>query len=185
MAFLAGASALQMVGLGLSAVSAVGQVQAGYAQAKGLAAQATMRRTQAKSEALKYKQQGIAVLDNILRTDAAINARAAAGGIDPFSGSAGALSQYAMSKGAGEYYTTEEGAMIQLRTGELAANQLMAQGRQAIRAGWFGAATTLGSAAFTYSKLGGAPSTSTTPITTPGASPTSAPGAIYRPISFV
>jgi hypothetical protein len=172
-------------GLALAGVGAVGQVQGGYAQAKGLAAQATMVRTQAKSEALKYKQQGVAVLDNILRTDAAINARAAAGGIDPFSGSAGALSQYAMSKGAGQYYTTEEGAMIQLRIGELAANQLMAQGRQAIRSGWFGAATTLGTAAIAYNSLGKPPSTGTTPITTPTPSPTSAPVASYRPISFV
>jgi len=144
--------------LAMAAVSAVGSVSGGYAQAKGLAQQAAFTKQQARSEALKYKQQGVAVLDNILKTQASIVAAAGAGGIDPYSGSPLFISQQALAKGAGEFYLSEDGQIISTRTGDLKAQQLMAQGKQAIMGGWTSAATTLASAGFSYARLGAAPS---------------------------
>jgi len=161
-------AALGPIGIALSVVSAFGQIQAGRAQAKGLAAQATMEQMRAKQEALKYRQQGVDVLRNIVQTNATINARAAAGGIDPFSGSANALQIYALSRGANEYLTAEDNETITLRAGELQASQLRRQASAANRAGFFNAAATLGTAALAYGKLSGPPSTTLTPTYSTG-----------------
>ena len=45
-------------------------------EAKALVTQGAYAKVQARSEVLKYKQQGVAVMDNILATQATINARA-------------------------------------------------------------------------------------------------------------
>jgi hypothetical protein len=105
---------------------------------------------------LRYKEQGVAVLDNILRTQASITARAAAGGIDPFSGSAGALNQYAMAKGAQELYTTQESGIIALRTGEMRAGISMTQAKSAMSAARARAIGQVGSFAAGQQQLGGA-----------------------------
>jgi hypothetical protein len=151
------AAALPFIGVALSAVSAYGQIQAGKAQAKGLAQQAAMAQVQARGEALKYKQQGVETLKNIVRTNASLTARAAAGGIDPFSGSAAALSSFTISEGAREYFVTEENQIIAREGGALQADLYMQQAKQAKRAGVFGAIGTLGQAAMSASKIGGPP----------------------------
>lgn len=141
----------------VAGLTAISSLQAARAQAKGLAAQATMARMQGAQEALKYKQQGVQVLDNILRTQAAITARAGAGGIDPFSGSAKALNQFALARGAEELYTTREGQVIAKRGGEMQAAQLMTQAKATMAAGRLQAVTAFGQAYATTSLLGAAP----------------------------
>ena len=158
MASVSAAPALYAVA-GLQAVTGM---MAARAQAKGYAAQATMARMQGAQEALKYKQQGVQVLDNILRTQSAVTARAAAGGIDPFSGSAGALNQYAMAKGAEELYTTREGQVIAKRGGEMKAGQLMSAAKSSMTQGLVGAATAFAGAYSTQSLIGGAPAAAAT-----------------------
>ncbi len=145
----------------LLAASVGSTLQAGKAEARGYAAQATMQRMQAKTEELRYKEQGVAVLDNILRTQASITARAAAGGIDPFSGSAKALNQYAMAKGAQELYTTQESGIIALRTGEMRAGVSMTQAKSAMSAARARAFGQVAGFAAGQAKLGG-PSGGTT-----------------------
>lgn len=140
----------------IAGVQAFGQMQAARSQAKGLAAQATMARLQAKQESLKYKQQAVQVLDNILRTQSAITARAGAGGIDAFTGSAQRLSQFALASGAKELYTVQDNEVITLRGGEMQAAQYMSQAKSVMRAGMIGAATTVASAYF-LPKIGSAP----------------------------
>jgi len=136
--------------------SAFMQMQAGAAAARGYAQQATMQRMQAKTDELRYREQGVAVLDNILRTQASITARAAAGGIDPFSGSAKSLNQYAMAKGAQELYTARESGIIALRTGDMRAKVSLSQAKSAKMVALAGAASTIGSYAAGQEKLGGA-----------------------------
>lgn len=138
-------------------LSAFAQVAAGRSRAKGLAAQATQTRIQARSDALEYKRQGVAVLDNILQTQAAIVARAGAGGIDPFSGSAKALQIYAKSRGADEYFLAVEGGTITTLMGEAQAGEYMRQASSAMKLGVLGAAVTLASAGQMQSTLGGPP----------------------------
>lgn len=144
--------------MALQAASGAMKIQAARSQAKGLAAQATFARTQARSEALKYKQQGVQVLDNILRSQASINARAAAGGISAGSGSAKYLATLASAKGAGEYYTTREGQVIQTRTGELKAGEYMREAKAGMRNAIMGAALGMAMQGYNQGLLGEAPS---------------------------
>lgn len=116
------------------AASGLMKMQKARQEARGFARQATQERVEARSEALKYKQQGIAVLDNILRTEATIIAKAGAGNIDPFSGSAMALRYANMAKGADEFFLTKEGATIVTAQGEAQAQQYLSQGRAAVQA---------------------------------------------------
>jgi len=143
----------------LQAASGLMKIQAARSQARGLAAQATQARVEARSEALKYKQQGVAVLDNILRTQANIVARAGAGNIDPFSGSAMALRFQALAKGADEFYLSSEGQTIVTATGEAQAQQFLAQGRAGIRAATMGAILGTGMQAYNQGMLGSKPET--------------------------
>jgi hypothetical protein len=149
------AAALPFIALGAAGLSAVAQLKSGQATAGGLRSQATQTRMQAKGEALKYKQQGVAVLENILQTQATLNARGAAGGIDPFSGSANALQQYALAQGAKENYTTMDNAIIAVRSGELQAQEYESAARSAMSQARMGAIMSLAQGAFNYAMLGG------------------------------
>ena len=150
-------TAAQGIGMVASAASSMSQMQAARSQARGLAAQATMARLQAKTESLKYKAQGVQVLDNILRTQAAIVARAGNGGVDPFSGSANRLLQYASAKGATELYTVQDNEIITMRGGQMQAAQYMQQAKSTMRAGMIGGIAKFGTAAVNYGLIGSAP----------------------------
>jgi hypothetical protein len=126
-----------------SAVSAVGAIAAGESQRQTAYAQARQAELQAKSDALKYKQQGIAVLEKTLATAATIRARAAAGSVDPFGGSALALTQYAFGKGVEEKIMTEDNAQIALLGGQINASEMRRQGDAAAQAGYIKAFGTL------------------------------------------
>ena len=145
--------------LAVSAASAVSQMQAARSQARGLAAQATMARIQAKQESLKYKAQGVQVMDNILRTQAAIVARAGSGGIDPFSGSALRLAKYAAAKGVQELYTVQDNEIITIRGGGMQAAQYMQQAKLTMKGGMIGAAVSFGTTAYNVGMIGGPQST--------------------------
>lgn len=138
-------------------VSAVMKMQSAQTEAKGIAAQASFTRLQARSEMLKYKQQGVAVLRNLVRTQASINAGAGARGFDSYSGTPLGLSRYAASEAANEYFMTQEGQTIALRTGEIKADQYMQQAAAVKQQAFMSAAFGLGAQQYSQSKLGGAP----------------------------
>jgi len=144
----------QGIGMVASAASSMSQMMGARSQARGLAAQATMARIQGAQEALKYREQGLSVLDNILQTQAAINARAAAGGIDPFSGSALALTRYAEGRGARELYTIQDNQIIAERGGEMQAAEYMKQARATMRAGFIGSIASGATTAYQFNLIG-------------------------------
>ena len=150
-------AALPFIALAGAAVAAYGQMQAGKAAAKGLGQQAAMEQVQAKGEALKYKKAGVDTLKRIVQTGATLNARAAAGGIDPFSGSADALRQYASSEGAQEYFVTSDNQIIAREGGALQASLYQQQAKRAYRGGLFGALTTVANTGISLYKIGSAP----------------------------
>jgi len=189
------AAALPLVMAGVSAVGTIagGQAQARMASAQAAAAQqaaqaqamaslrqATMQRMQTRSEVLKYREEGVNTLERVLENMATVNARAAAGSIDPFSGSANALQMYALAKGSDEFGNAADSAIITQRSGEIQAgvfeeeaqlsldrgaaeaSLLRYQGRQAKMQSYFSAATTIGSAGYKYSQIGGPPTTGMT-----------------------
>ncbi len=82
------------------------------AQAKQAEMQARNQVLQNRAEVLNHKRQGIEVLKKISQNLSSINARAAAGSIDPFSGSVQNLAIYNLGKGATDFYTSRENQMI-------------------------------------------------------------------------
>lgn len=145
------------IAIAATAVSAIGQIQAGRAQASAYRAQAKQAEIQGKQAELQYKQQGVAVLERINQNLSTVTARAAAGGMDPYSGSALSLQNYAQKKGAEDYYLTEENAALQMATAEINSQQYRNAASQAVRQGWISAISTVGTAAMTMGSIGGAP----------------------------
>ena len=124
---IAGAAGGLSTALGLvgTVISAVGSIAAGSAQAAAANQQAQAYTIQARqsliegtARSLEYKRQGVQVMEKVLQTQGTIRARAAAGGIDPFSGSAGALTDYAMEKGQDEIILATEGAEMAILAGQ-------------------------------------------------------------------
>lgn len=159
MAFMAAAAAgmstLQLIGAGLSAVSAIQSIQAGRAQAASYRAQAKQEELKGKQAALQYRQRGVETLRNINRNISAVTAKAAAGDIDPYSGSPLSLKNYARKAGAEEYYLDQENASLALVTGEMNRDQSLMAARQARRQGFYNAVGTLSTTALTLGGLGG------------------------------
>ena len=144
-----------MAATALTVASAFMQIRAGQSQAAALRAQGAYARMQAKQESLKYKQNAVNVLDNILATSASITARAAAGGIDPFSGTPQSLRDFALAKGAQELYTTREGEIITLAGGRMQETTYGMQATAAKQAGYAAAIGTLGSGLQMQQSIGG------------------------------
>ena len=98
--------------IGGSVLSAYGQVRQGQAQKAMYQAQAQQAQIQGRSQAIKarqealaYRQEGVKSLENTRRNMATMNARGAAGALDPFSGSVGNLMTLNMGYGVEDYYT--------------------------------------------------------------------------------
>ena len=144
------AALLPVMGVALSAASAYSQIRAGRAQAVGLARQSTIAQVQARSEALRYKEQANRVYQNILQNVATVNARAAAGAIDPFSGSPLALSRYALAQGTRELQIAKDNELIAREGGVINSALMQDSGQAAYRSGIYNAVGTLGQSAFAY-----------------------------------
>jgi len=117
---------MEYVAVAASVVSGVQSIQMGKAQAKLYNMQATQAKLQAKSdmlrnraETLNHKKQGIEILNNITRNMAAINARAAAGGIDAFSGSVANYAEVQTGKGTVDFYASTENQQMLQAQGEI------------------------------------------------------------------
>lgn len=173
------------VPVGIAAISGAAGISGAKAEARGLGAQATQTRMQARSEALKYKQQGVAVLDNMLRTMATQRAAAGAGNIDAYSGSAAFVRVMTQKAGAGEYYTTREGQTIVTRQGELQAMEYERQASAVIKAARNQAIVGMLQAGATGAMMGGAPTGGMTPTTFQQAASAQVQGfgGIYDPLA--
>lgn len=113
-----GLSLTSMLGIATSLVSAVGALAAGNAQASAYKMQALGAIVEGNQRALEYRRQGNQVLQKVIETQSNVAARAAAGGIDPFSGSAGALGEYALAKGTDEFIYAQDNAKMSILSGQ-------------------------------------------------------------------
>lgn len=158
-------------------VSAYGAYEQGQTQQKIYNAQAQQAQQQAtfqsqqaqmqgRSEAIRARNEGLKTLTNINRTISTVRARAGAGAIDPFGGSAGSLQTYALREGYTEFDISQENAKlaessasfqanIYKYSGEQNANILRASGSAAAQAGLYQAIGTAGQAGMMYSSAGG------------------------------
>jgi hypothetical protein len=159
MAFLAAAGAalgpLKAIGAAASAVSAIGQIQAGKAREQALEQQGKQAELRGKQQALQYRQQGVQILRNTRQNISTVTARAAAGGINPYSGTPVSLKQYARATGAEESYLARENAVLARVSGEINRQQYNSAASQARRQGYMNAIGTVGTAAATLGSIGG------------------------------
>ena len=146
---------MEAIAVGSKIFGAIQQMQQAEMQAR-----AGMLRT--RSETLNHKRQGIQVLKKIAQNLATINARAAAGSVDPFSGSVANLAIYNLGKGVTDFYTSKENQeLMQLQGqiietgGAIQSAQYVAAGNMARRQGFINAVSGIGEAAYMNNEMGG------------------------------
>ena len=187
---------MEYVAIAAAVAGGIGSYTMGRAQAKLYGAQARQAELQARAQALRsraeainHMRNGVEVLKNVARNMATINARAAAGSIDPFSGSVQNLAMYNMGKGVADFYTTREnrqmaelnGKIIEA-SGSMQSAQYIAAGSMAKRQGFINMISSFGQAAYMGSQVAPYnPSTPTSPVPTGG---TSAPSYSSSPGYF-
>ena len=159
----------------MEAIAVGGQVLGGFAaiqqgraqqdmynaQAKQAEMQARNQVLQNRAEVLNHKRQGIEVLKKISQNLASINARAAAGSIDPFSGSVQNLAVYNLGKGVTDFYTSRENQMIMQAQssvieagGQMQAAQYQMAGKLAKQQGYINAIASFSGAASDAKQFG-------------------------------
>lgn len=143
------------IGLLGTVVSAVGAISQANAQAKAMELQATNALIQGNAQAMNHQKQAIAVMNRTMETEAAINARGAAAGIDPFSGSAGALSDYALRIGFDEYSWARKNVEMDLLSGKAGQAAYQSAAESYRLQGFFAATTGLMSGFQKLSAIGG------------------------------
>jgi len=134
-------------------VSALGTIAAGAAQRQQYEVQARQAELRGRAEALAYKQKGADALNNLNQTLAAIISRAAAGGVDPTSGSAATLQRFALSEGVREQQIAQDNALMALGQASTQAGIYQSAGRTAQLTSYVSAAGTLGQGAYRYGQL--------------------------------
>jgi hypothetical protein len=174
--------------VGGAALSAFGQIRQGQAQKAMYQAQAQQAQIQGRSQAIKarqealaYRQEGVKALENTRRNMATMNARGAAGALDPFSGSVGNLMTLNMGYGVEDYYTAldnvalaEENQTIAKSAAQYQASIYRSAGSMAMQNAYIGAASSLaqaGGMAYQAGAFSGGA----------GAPPTPNPGFSYQP----
>lgn len=150
MAFLAAAlPAIQAAGAVLSAVSAI---QAGRAQAQSMRLQAAQAQLQGRQNALAYNRQAMQVLERQERLAGTIRARAAAAGVDPFTGSPLTMQQFNALAAGREAQIAQENAQMAIYGGLAQSQSLQAAASMAQQQATTGALVNLATAAAGMSK---------------------------------
>lgn len=146
---------MQYVAIATAIASGVSRIQQGRQAEDMYFAQAAQARTQARGEALKYQQQANAILRRSVEAQAAARARAAAGGIDPFSGSAQFIMDLSAAEGLREFDISMDNARLASLQGEQQGLQFITAGRRAKNRGLLEGIAAFGQAGEAYSKIGG------------------------------
>lgn len=146
---------MHYVAIAMAVVSGIQSIKQGKEQQKGLEMQAVQAELQSRGEAVKYEKQANNVLRRSLEAQAAARARAAAGGIDPFSGSAQFIQDLSARDGMEEFNLSRENAKLVALGGTAQAAQYRQAGRNARRGGLIAGLTSFAAGAASFSKIGG------------------------------
>ena len=138
---------MEVVAITLAVAGAYGEIEAGKAQKYQYGLQAQQTEVESQRKAIQYGQRSNDVLRRRLEANAAIAARAYAGGVDPFSGSPDIVRAANDTASGREYARLLEDADAALRGGMLQAELYREAGSTALRTSYFRAAAKLGSAA--------------------------------------
>jgi hypothetical protein len=147
------------VAVAMAVVSAIGSIQGGKAQRSNYQLQAAQTRVESERKAIQYEFQANQILQRVNTANASVVARGFAGGTQGFEGSAGLIQAVNTTKGGKEFMFALGSSDSVRRTGLIQSTLYESAGRTAERAGYFDAAGKLASASFSYSKMGGAPTT--------------------------
>lgn len=143
----ANAGTIALATAGLSAVSLVSASQQRAAQMRLEAQQAEL---QGRQNALNYNRQANQILERQQQLAAAARARAAAGGIDPFSGSPMTIQEVDAIKAAREIGISADNATLSVYGGLAQSQSLQAAAGYAQTSGLISAATTAGQGYLNY-----------------------------------
>lgn len=139
--------AITAVGAGISAISAI---QAGQAQAQQARLQAQQAQLQGRQNALQYNRQAMQVLERQQRLAGTIRARAAAAGVDPFTGSPLSLQQANAMMAGRESQIAQENAQMAIYGGLAQSQSLQSAAGMYEQQGVTSALMTAGEAAFRF-----------------------------------
>lgn len=142
-----------IVSVGGKIAQAGAQRDVGRAQQASYERQAEQAELRGRSEAIAYKQKGSEALKRLNETLAAIVARAAAGGVDPTSGSAATIQQFSMGEGIEEFNIAADNAAIALGEGYTQGGIYRSAGATAQKTADLAAMGSLGEAAVMYGEL--------------------------------
>lgn len=135
--------------------SAYGSYQMGKMKKDQYQLQAQMSTIEGERKQIQYRQRANDVLRRRNQANAALTARAAAGGVDPFSGSPDIVATINNTAAGREYAMLLADADAAMRGGVLQAQLYQQAGEMAKRAGTFDAISKLGSAALMAGGSGG------------------------------
>jgi hypothetical protein len=138
---------MEVIAIVSAVAGAVGDIQAGQAQKQQYNLQAKQATLEGQRKAIQYEQRSNDVLRRRLQANAALSARAYAGGVDPFSGSPDVIRAANDTAAGREYSRLLEDADAAMRGGAFQAELYKEAGRTAERTAYFRAASKLGSAA--------------------------------------
>lgn len=130
--------------IGLAAIQAAGAIYSARSQQAMYNAQAEQARLQGRDQAIQYQQQGAFVLRRLNETLAATIATAAAGSVDPFSGSAQVLQDFARAEAYAEFGTTKDNAILAREGAKLQAQIYKMAGKSAYTTGIINAVGIMG-----------------------------------------
>jgi len=135
------------------ALQAYSSYSQGQQEKKLYGQQAEQARFQGRVQATQYEQQANRMLRASLETQAMARARAAAGGVDPFSGSAGFVQDLSAKEGLEDFKIMQDNAELSRISGATQGSIYEDAGRYARRRGLLGAATAIGQGVASYGKL--------------------------------
>ena len=139
------------IAIALAVIGAIGEIEAGQAQKRQYNLQAQQASIEGERKSIQYQQRSNEVLRRRVGANAALSARAYAGGVDPFSGSPDVVRAANDTAAGREYARLLEDADAAMRSGAFQATMYQEAGRTAERTSYFRAAAKLGSAAASYS----------------------------------
>ena len=138
---------MEIVAVAAAVTSAIGSYQQGQAAKAQYGIQAQMATVEGQRKQIQYQQRANDLLRRQNATNAALAARAAAGGVDPFSGSPDIVRAANETAAGREYAMLLADADAAMRGGVFQAELYKQAGKQAARRGTFDAVTKLGMAA--------------------------------------
>jgi hypothetical protein len=109
-----------------SVVSTVSSMEAASAQAQQQRIQAQQAELQGRQNALQYNRQAVQVLERQQMLAGAVRARAASGGVDPFTGSPMTIQQVDAMKAGEEYGIAKDNATMAIYGGLAQSQSLQA-----------------------------------------------------------